>query len=33
MQDEVNDKTVALVVRASKFTANTLYKATKAYVD
>mgnify|MGYP003297196363 CR=1 FL=1 len=33
MQDEVNDKTVARVVRASKFTANTLYKATKAYVD
>ena len=33
MQEEVNNKTVALVVRASKLTATTLYKALRLYIE
>lgn len=33
MQEEVNNKTVALVVRASKLTASTLYRALRLYIE
>ncbi len=33
MQEEVNNKTVALVVRASKLTATTLYRAMRLYIE
>ena len=33
MQEEVNNKTVALVMRASKLTASTLYWAMQHYIE